>query len=158
MTQLIPMTEEELAAYLEHSIRDYAEEHIRAGTYARDEAYENSKKTFARLLPDGINSPKQYLFSIHDETLPANIGILWFAIENWGGKEFAYVYDFIVKEEYRRRGYGEQAFRLLEDEVRKVGLSEIKLHVFGHNHGARALYEKLGYIITNVNMAKKLDP
>jgi hypothetical protein len=28
--------------------------------------------------------------------------------------------------------------------------------VFGFNHGARALYEKLGYEITNLKMAKKL--
>jgi predicted GNAT family acetyltransferase len=30
------------------------------------------------------------------------------------------------------------------------------LHVFGHNQVARALYEKIGYEVTNVLMSKKL--
>jgi hypothetical protein len=29
--------------------------------------------------------------------------------------------------------------------------------VFGHNHEARALYEKLGYVATNIMMSKSLD-
>ena len=33
----------------------------------------------------------------------------------------------------------------------------ISLHVFGHNRVARALYEKLGYETTNVNMTEKLS-
>ena len=38
----------------------------------------------------------------------------------------------------------------------RQGLETLALHVFGHNPGARALYEKLGYEITNINMAKHL--
>jgi len=44
----------------------------------------------------------------------------------------------------------------LEERVRHLGLSTISLHVFGHNHAARALYEKLGYVTTNVMMSKTL--
>ncbi len=49
---------------------------------------------------------------------------------------------------------GEQAFQALEIKVRELGLHTIALHVFGHNHAARAMYEKLGYITTNVQMLK----
>ena len=34
------------------------------------------------------------------------------------------------------------------------GLSGIALHVFGHNREARALYRKLGYVATNINLYK----
>ena len=46
----------------------------------------------------------------------------------------------------------------LEETVRALGLDEIRLHVFGHNGAARALYRKLGFVETNVMMAKQLGP
>lgn len=46
--------------------------------------------------------------------------------------------------------------RLLEDQVRQVGLRRIGLHVFGHNAAAQALYRKVGYEVTNINMAKNV--
>ncbi|KAB2854509.1 MAG: GNAT family N-acetyltransferase, partial [Anaerolineae bacterium] len=50
-----------------------------------------------------------------------------------------------------------QAMLALEDEVKKVGLDSIGLHVFGHNQSAYALYQKIGYETTNIVMAKKLE-
>jgi RimJ/RimL family protein N-acetyltransferase len=38
-----------------------------------------------------------------------------------------------------------------------VGLDKIALHVFAHNHAARAMYKKLGYQTTDVMISKKLD-
>jgi RimJ/RimL family protein N-acetyltransferase len=35
-----------------------------------------------------------------------------------------------------------------------LGAGKVELHVFGHNHGARALYEKLGYTTTSIVMTK----
>ena len=46
---------------------------------------------------------------------------------------------------YRRQGIG---YRLLETTINKAlanGLSRIELEVFASNHGAKALYEKLGF-------------
>jgi ribosomal protein S18 acetylase RimI-like enzyme len=44
----------------------------------------------------------------------------------------------------------------LEVKARELGLATLSLHVFVFNHEARALYEKLGYAITNINMSKAL--
>jgi ribosomal protein S18 acetylase RimI-like enzyme len=44
----------------------------------------------------------------------------------------------------------------LENVAREKGVEKIGLHVFGHNAAARALYQKVGYIETNVNMSKKI--
>jgi RimJ/RimL family protein N-acetyltransferase len=38
-----------------------------------------------------------------------------------------------------------------------MGLQRLGLHVFAHNHGARALYESLGYAVASLNMLKPLD-
>ena len=51
-----------------------------------------------------------------------------------------------------------RAFLALEEEVRRRGLSGIALHVFGHNDGARALYDKLGFRPTNISMFKPIEP
>ena len=44
----------------------------------------------------------------------------------------------------------------MEAEVQKRGLAGIALHVFGHNTGAQALYHRLGFVTTNINMFKQL--
>jgi ribosomal protein S18 acetylase RimI-like enzyme len=105
-----------------------------------------------------VDTPGQYLFSIlaaPEPGLPARpVGMIWFAALE--GRPQAFIYDFAIDPAYRRRGYGAQALRALEAEVRAVGLESIALHVFGHNHGAQALYRKLGYEVTNLHMAKRL--
>ncbi|HSO28244.1 MAG TPA: GNAT family N-acetyltransferase, partial [Anaerolineales bacterium] len=68
----------------------------------------------------------------------------------------AFIYDFVIDEAYRRRGYGRLALLALEDKAREMGIDQIALHVFGHNHAARALYESVGYQVTNLQMAKAL--
>lgn len=65
--------------------------------------------------------------------------------------------DDEVKPEFRRQGDAKASFDALEPLVRELGLTRIGLHVFGHNPGARALYRKLGYSVTSVNMRRHPD-
>ncbi len=39
----------------------------------------------------------------------------------------------------------------------KLGIDKIELHVFAHNAAARALYEKAGYAISSLYMAKQVS-
>jgi ribosomal protein S18 acetylase RimI-like enzyme len=39
-----------------------------------------------------------------------------------------------------------------------LGARSVELHVFGHNHRARALYEKVGFNETSITMAKPIHP
>jgi len=157
MVRLVPMNESDFHTYLTSSIADYAQEHVKAGNWSAEEAQQKAEEEFQQLVPDGLASKNQYFFTIEDETLPAKVGILWFAVRDQGGQPSAFVYDVEIFAEFRRRGYGMQAFQALESYVRNLGLTTISLHVFGHNHAARAMYEKLGYITTNVSMSKTLD-
>jgi RimJ/RimL family protein N-acetyltransferase len=45
---------------------------------------------------------------------------------------------------------------LLEEEAKQLGLRVLYLRVFAFNTNAKNLYEKLGYQITSMNMAKQL--
>ncbi len=81
---------------------------------------------------------------------------LWIAAKEQAGKRVAYIYDIQIRPECQRHGHATRALAAVEDEARKLGLCGIGLHVFGHNTGARALYEARGYRPTNINMFKEL--
>ena len=157
MVQLLPMAPAEHEAWLAHAVDDYASDKVRSGAWQAEGAVERSQAEFQKLLPDGLASQDNYLYSIWSDDAPLDtpVGVLWMAVPPWK-PPLAFVFDFIIFEPYRRRGYASQALQALEDRVRGLGLDTIGLHVFGHNHGARALYEKAGYDITDINMAKKL--
>jgi len=55
------------------------------------------------------------------------------------------IYDIILDESSRENGHREKAMELLEIKVKKLGLKYIGLHLFGHNHVARSLYQKMWY-------------
>ncbi|HNT74270.1 MAG TPA: GNAT family N-acetyltransferase [Anaerolineae bacterium] len=153
---LRPMTAATFKTYLEWSIPDYAEECVRAGNFPAEAALRMAEEQFQQLLPRGLDTPQQYLFTIHDTAQDTTVGYLWFGVRGDGDQPFAALYDLMVFPSERRRGYGMQALRALEMRVQDLRLSTIRLHVFGHNSSARALYEKMGYIVTNITMAKSL--
>jgi RimJ/RimL family protein N-acetyltransferase len=156
MVRLVPMSDAEYQPYLALAIRDYADEKVAAGNWQPAEALERSTQEFQKLLPDGVATQDNYLFTIEDQALAATVGMIWLSRIMQGAHPIIFIYDFRIDESYRRKGYGEQAMRAAEDQAKALGLDIIALHVFGHNQAARALYEKLGYEITNINMAKKL--
>jgi RimJ/RimL family protein N-acetyltransferase len=159
MVQLLPMTPAEYESWLANKIRAYADEKAQAGSWEAADALERSAEEHRELLPDGLATKDNHLFTIWAEgeagAGPVAVGILWLAAPPWK-PPLAFVYDFIIFERYRRRGYAGPALQALEDKVRSLGLDTIGLHVFGHNHAARALYEKAGYEVTDVNMAKRV--
>lgn len=154
-TSLVPMTEAQLADYLLRAIPAYARDKVASGQWTESEALARSRKNYAELLPEGVATPDHHLYVMHDEQAVV-VGELWIGGHEQAGRRVAFVYDVAVHPEHRRKGHAERAFQALEGVVRSLGLAGIGLHVFGHNAAARALYLKLGYLETNVNMFKAL--
>ena len=154
MTVLAPMTEPAFAAYLEFAIPDFAKDKVESGQWTPEDALELSRQGYAELLPHGLATPDNFLFTVHDGLSPSGIGMLWFAAQQRGTQRVAFVYDVAIYPEHQRKGHAINAFAALEVEVQKRGLTGIALHVFGQNTGAQALYRKLGFLTTNVNMFK----
>ena len=105
MVKLIPMEQADFEAYLEEDIQRYAQAHVEAGNWEPSQALEKSRKEHQQLLPDGLESKNQYLFSIVDETDDNKIGLLWVQVKD----QKAFIYDFIIDESFRGKGYGKQA-------------------------------------------------
>jgi len=155
MSALRPMTKSEYADWLVESIPAYAADKVASGQWSAAESLELSRREHGELLPQGLETPDNHFFAIVDPQSVA-VGMLWFAVTTRLNARIAYVYDVSVRPERQREGHAMRAFLALEDEVRRLGLAGVALHVFGHNAGARALYAKLGYQPTNINLFKPL--
>ena len=155
MGTLVRMTEAEYSAFVDEAVPSFAAEKITSGQWSQEEALGLAHKAYQELLPQGLDTPDNYLYAVKD-CQGASVGILWVAAQNRAGKRIAYVYDIKIHPEHRRKGFAKGALLALEEEVRALGLSGIALHVFGHNTEAQALYSKLGYHATNINMFKSV--
>ena len=157
--ELAVMTAETYGPWLVEAIREYANDLAANNGLSAEAALARAERDFHNLLPQGPATPKQHVFSILAAPEPGSakrpIGVIWFAEHE--NPPTAFIYDFSVDAAYRGRGYGSQALRAIEAEVRALGLKRIGQHVFGQNTGARRLYERLGFIATNINMAKELE-
>ena len=151
MVKLRPMEQADFEAYLEEDIQRYAQAHLEAGNWEPSQALEKPRTEHQQLLPDGLESKNQYLFSIIDAS-DQKLGILWVNIEN--GR--AFIYDFIIDESFRGKGYGKQALVALDEKLKSIEVQSVGLHVFGDNFIAQELYEKMGFQITGIHMKKRL--
>lgn len=156
MIYLRPKTEDEYGAYLKLAILNYAKEKEIGEGHTSENAFKIALESFSSLLPDGLQTSNQFIYSITEKESEKMIGTLWIAKRTNLGKDYAYIYDIMLDENVRGKGYGKLLMNLVEEEVKKKNLKTISLHVFGHNKVARALYLKSGYIETNVMMKKDL--
>ena len=156
MVKLVPMTQAEFERYLEYAVKDYAEAHVKAGDSDLDEALELAQKDYESLLPEGLASKNQHLFSVFVEGSADPVGLVWFESRERNGKKSAYIYDIHVHEGLRGRGYGSAMLRAVDAMLRGMGIGRVSLNVMGWNTRARDLYEREGYTVTGIGMTKVL--
>lgn len=156
MIQLQKMDNRDFEDYMASAITDYASDKVAAGTWAKAEAKQLSKESFERLLPNGVDTEKEYLYSIVVGQASQKVGYLWFQMNETLMGKSAFILDFVIFEQVRGRGYGKQTLEVLEEVAKNLDIHKIALHVFAHNTTAIALYEKVGYKNTDITMAKYL--
>lgn len=152
---LAPMSPEIFATWIDHSVREYAAGHVAAGNWPEEGAVERAQAEFDRLLPDGLETAGQTLWSVQNAA-GQHVGMLWVG-PRAGAPDALWIWDIEMEPEARGRGYGQAALEALDAWAREHGYTRIGLHVFGPNDVARRLYERTGYAITDVMMEKRLD-
>ncbi len=153
---LRPMSDEEYRSWYDVAQAEYAQGHAASGYITLAEAQQMAAKEFADLLPQGPATAGQHLFTIADALSGESVGMIWFAERGAPQVPHAFIYDLVIWESQRGKGYGKAAMQAIEPEVLALGLHRIALHVFGSNAPAIGLYEGTGYQTTNRLMAKEL--
>ena len=138
--------------YRKDLVRDYAADKVRAGAWSQAES--RAARDVDGLLPEGPATQGRFLYSVRDDSTGTDVGTVWFALRNSGVGRSVWIYDIIINEDFRRRGYASRTLELVEDRAKELGAKSVELHVFGHNHGAQSLYGKMGYNETSITMAK----
>lgn len=150
--KLEPMTQKTFDEIYENSIHEYAHEHIKSGDWEAEGAIERARSDFEKLLPYGLATENQDLFSVI--YLNEIIGYCWLHFEGIKKKTKCFIYDVHIFDSYRGQGLGEKTMLCIEDYCQKRNINRIGLHVFGHNERAVSLYNKLGFQTTNYRMEK----
>jgi ribosomal protein S18 acetylase RimI-like enzyme len=149
------MTEAEFATFQAWLIEDYAHDIARNSQVPADEALASSQQQIAELLPHGRASANQWLFAVVAQESGEMVGYLWCQVEL--ERRRAFILDIQIFETARGHGYGIATLLELEQRLRAHSIERIGLHVFGDNVRAQALYRRLGYRITGIQMQKELD-
>lgn len=86
------------------------------------------------------------------------VGLLWFGVQRspLTGEEEAWIYNVSVVPEHHGQGLGTMMIRRAESIARQRGFRTLGLMVAEHNHRARSLYERLGFLTRQRVMSKSL--
>jgi GNAT superfamily N-acetyltransferase len=150
---LRPMSADEYASYVDHSMRTYAEQMSELGGVDRETAQAEAERTMSELLPDGRATEGQHLLVAESEG--ARVGIVWVG-RRLDRPDLWWVWDVEIDERMQGRGLGRAAMIATEAYVRAQGVTRLGLNVFGGNAVARSLYDSLGYVVDAQQMSKPL--
>ncbi|MCM2324537.1 MAG: GNAT family N-acetyltransferase [Oligoflexia bacterium] len=151
------MSQSEYERYLERGIPEYARELAVSLKVPFETALPVAQSQFREMLPEGMNTKDHFFYAIVDPETDRPVGDLWFCVREKLGTRSLFIADFFIEEAVRGKGIGKAALRWLEGKARELNIPSIGLHVFGHNAGARQLYESLGYLPVSVVMRKDLS-
>ena len=153
--QVLPMTEADFAIWAQRSRSNYANSKMRANGLTRAEAEKIARDDFDRLLPAGLETANNFLFTAREDD-GRRIGFVWYAVRGADDNRRAFISDIVVEEGERGKGYGKKIMRAVEVHAKDQGLKRIGLHVFGFNRVAIGLYQSLEYEVTDLVMEKSL--
>lgn len=153
MITLEPMSIAAFGTWRTKAIKDFAQDKIDALTWTPEEALEKSRASYQELLPQGLHTPGEFLWTIDHDGV--GIGSLWVHIDK--ATNHFFIYDINIQADQQNQGFGQQTLQVLEAEARRRHIAAIDLHVFGGNLRAQHVYTKMGFITTDINMSKPLE-
>lgn len=154
MVELRIMTESVFNEFKVLSQREYAVHSSEVEGISTEDALKNVAELFARLVPNGRNTPGQLFFEVIEKKSGEAVGYLWLGIQERFGRKVTSINDIIVNESRRGEGFGKALMMCVEQESEKAGAKRIRLHVFQRNETARKLYESMGFQISSIDMFK----
>jgi hypothetical protein len=85
---LVPMRREEFEAFLASSAAAYADDNVKSGRWLREGSHTRALENLKASLPQGVDTPNNYLFEILGSPKNIVVGYIWCAIQdNYGAAE-----------------------------------------------------------------------
>lgn len=154
MIKFSKMTKEEFEIYRAKLIKSYAATLANNMRRSLEAAMVMSEQQIEGLLKDGVDTKDHYVFNVVDNVSSEKVGILWVNIKPEEKRSF--IFDIEIMSQHQGKGYGKATLNELEVFMKEMGIKQIGLNVFADNTIAKALYEKSGYAVTNMNMVKDI--
>jgi ribosomal protein S18 acetylase RimI-like enzyme len=156
--ELEPLSAGAFEDFRRTSERGYAAIQVAAGLWPREGARARAAAALRLLLPKDLATPGHHVFAIRDPLRSACVGHLWVAEMQAAGVRTVYIYDIHIRGRFRGLGLGGAAIRALRTWARRRRAAVIELRVHARNIRARELYERTGFVVTDMRMALRLDP
>jgi len=139
---LIPLTEQQRAAFVEESVADHADQQVRDAGWSRDDALDRARAElpgeFEREHVEAVRQGDRFWTAIDPRRGP--VGWLWVKPYGSSSSKTAYLEQITVARASRRRGYGGAMLAALEEALALDGVEELRLTVFLANEPALRLY------------------
>ncbi|MET8646465.1 GNAT family N-acetyltransferase [Streptomyces sp. NPDC004096] len=136
-----PMTAAEYPEWLASEKVAYVGDIVRAGALSPEEAVRKSDRDFAKLIPEGLETPDNTFLVL--EAAGEQIGTGWLKHRYLPG--VTYGYSLNIQEQHRGKGYGRAAMVAGEQATLAAGDSALMFTVWGGNEVAMNLYTSAGY-------------
>lgn len=137
--QVGPMTDGEFRPLVEQAIVTYARHTV--GREPSEAEVEDSRQKSNVILPNGMETKGNEFLTMRVRSQP--VAYLWLFHDE--GAHETFIYDVVVEESMRGRGYGRAIMRQAEVSAREHGMKGMRLHVHENNPIAVKLYESLRY-------------
>lgn len=152
--EFLEMNEDEFSSYKGPQLEKYAQDIAKTFKRPIEEVRNEAQEQVNRLLKNGLSTPGHFLYNVIEKKSGTIVGHVWFNLEK--EKKRAFLYDILIQESYRGKGYGRKTMQLLEAKLRDMGVSQLGLHVFANNEVAINLYKTQGFYLASHNMQKDL--
>ena len=156
MVRLVPMTAAEYDIFLEHEIQEYARERTEAGYWTEAEALEESRKAHHALLPEGLKTSNQCIYTVQETERGEAVGVIWLQATLNSPRPSGFILDLEIDEPFRRKGYARQAMLQLEAVANGMGCSSLACMCLPTIRRPCAIRRILGYTVASLNMLKPL--
>ena len=145
---LIPMTHQDLEAFVDQEVADYADERVFDGTWSRHDAPERARAALVRVIAwehEALTAERQRLLTATDVN-GERVGWLWVKLGPPGPwSTSAFLCQITVARPFRHHGYGRSMLAALEALLAKAGITDLRLNVGESNLAAKSLYAAVGY-------------
>ncbi|WP_028865356.1 GNAT family N-acetyltransferase [Psychromonas aquimarina] len=150
MLTLRKMHDDEYSDYKKIFVNEYAQDLAANYGHTQEQSVILAKCSYAEHFPN--NRPKAYNYIKCIEAEKHTVGYIWYAVNESASS--AFIYDFYIAENFRGKGYGSAAVAVLESRLTQENIQRLNLRVAYDNPKALALYQRMGFAVTGLNMSK----